>query len=69
MGSPFEGRPQRRDETGRLWVYIFGRWTPVAEPDDGAAGVPARLPDRPPPLIGRAEVESVDAMDRGEDAE
>lgn len=68
MGSPFEGRPQRRDETGRLWVYIFGRWTPVAEPDDGAAGVPARLPNGLPPLTGRAEVESVDDMDRGEDA-
>lgn len=55
MSPAFEGLPQRRDEAGRLWVFIFGRWTPVAEPGGGdASGVPARLPDGPPPLEGDA---------------
>ena len=48
MSSAFSGLPEKRDQAGQSWVRIFGRWTPVAEPDDGAAGVPARLPDGPP---------------------
>jgi hypothetical protein len=60
MSSAFEGRPRRRDETEQLWVHIFGRWTPVDEPDDGAADVPARLPNGPPPLLGHAEWDPAD---------
>jgi len=45
---------------------MFGRWTPIAEPDDGPAGTPARLPGGPPPLVGRTEAEPVDLDDQAE---
>jgi hypothetical protein len=66
MAPAFEDLPRKRDETGQLWVYVFGRWTPVAEPDGGAAGVPARLPDGPPPLVGRPEAGPSDFHDQAQ---
>ena len=60
MSSAFEGFPQRRDETGRLWVFMFGRWTPIAEPDEGGDAVPARLPEGPTPGTGSAEANPTD---------
>jgi|tagenome__1003787_1003787.scaffolds.fasta_scaffold20653199_2 hypothetical protein len=58
MSPTFDELSQRIEETGRLWVLVFGRWTPVAEPEDGGAGVPARPNDRPPRVDGRAQPSS-----------